>query len=96
MGFGHTTTWRPVHLMLIRSLVIVASLACLAGLLLAAQNPPFGLSNGPYCSLVGIAGLGLATLRSEGQRLSPVVPLMRSANRPVRGARLQAGLLAKR
>ena len=54
--------------MLIRSLAAAAALACLTGLLFAAQSSTIGPSDAPGFSLVGLAGLGFLTLRSEGHR----------------------------
>ena len=55
--------------MLIRTAAIAAALVCLTGLLWVAQSPPLAVGGGPEFSLMGLAGIGLLTLRSEAHRL---------------------------
>ena len=49
----------------------VALLVCLALFTIASHDPSYGHSNDPSFALIGLAGLGLVTLRSEGRRRSP-------------------------
>ena len=57
--------------MLFRSITTALAVACLAGLLFAAHSTAMGLGEEQTFSLVGLAGLGAITLRSEGRRRGP-------------------------
>lgn len=54
--------------MLIRALALAAPLAYFA---IATHDPTLGLLESPGLSVVGLAGLGLVTLRSEKMRQAP-------------------------
>ena len=54
--------------MLVRTLTLASALACLGGILMASQSPTPSLMLGPSTAFLGLTGLGLLTLRSEGHR----------------------------
>lgn len=56
--------------MLVRTLTLVSAMASLGGLLMALASPTPSLLVGPPLAFLGLAGLGLLTLRSEN-RLHP-------------------------
>ena len=49
----------------------VALLVCLTSLLFAIHDPTLGLGGDSSFGLIGLAGLGLVTLRSEAKRPTP-------------------------
>ena len=89
MGLGHTPSLEFIPPMFIRTTAISVAFVCLTALLWVAQSPPLALGVGHEFSLMGLAGIGLMTLRSEAHRLG-------SQGRLNDGARRQAGPLADR
>ena len=76
--------------MLVRTLTLVSAIACLGGPLMALASPTPSLLLGPSAAFLGLAGLGVLTLRSENHRHAARGDAYRRMAAGQRTARLQS------